>query len=106
MVEPFNPAQYARIYLIAGRTYGKEIKKAWEDADYWKAMYESWRQKIPKAQEVNQKHLKKFEKLYEDRKQAQKEAREAEERTAAATAETREIEGKLKCLRENLESKL
>ena len=39
MVEPFNPAQYARIYKIAGRTYGKAIKKLREEVDYWKGMH-------------------------------------------------------------------
>ena len=88
-VEPFNPAQYARIYKIAGRTYGKAIKKAREDADYWKGLYDSWRIKIPKAQEVNKRFMQKLGHLFEDRKLAQKAAQEADERAAAAAAKTR-----------------
>ena len=52
-VKPFNPKVYAQIYKNAGRTYGKYIKKAQDDVDYWKKKYESWRWKIPKARELN-----------------------------------------------------
>ena len=88
-VEPFDPKLYARIYKIAGRTYGKAIKKAREDADYWKGLYDSWRIKIPKAQEVNKRFMQKLGHLFEDRKLAQKAAQEADERAAAAAAKTR-----------------
>ena len=40
---------YANIYKTAGRTYGKYIKKAQDEAAYWKQKFESWRYKIPTA---------------------------------------------------------
>ena len=105
-VKPFNPKVYAQIYKNAGRTYGKYIKKAQDDVDYWKKKYESWRWKIPKARQLNYQHGIALHKHCDEKRAAQKEAREAEERATAATAQAEELKGQLKHLRENLESKL
>ena len=94
------------MHRALAKNYEDAIKCTREKEAYWKAKYESWRYEIPDRIKQNLRTVKMIDRYWDDKRAAEKKARQADEQAFQSMKKARQFEWQLKFLRRNLEAKM
>ena len=85
----FNVLHDPEMHRALAKNYGDCIKDTREIEAYWKAKFESWRFEIPDRIKQNLRTVKMIDRYWDEKRAAQKQAIEAEDRATKSMKKAR-----------------